>query len=192
MLTASVPVGLIAAAVIAAAIPTRSHTHAGGRFQAAPRTTAPRPASSVTPVHHATQTRSNRRSASPHASYPSTPGPSARRFLTGWLACVYHHAPCSQIADALPGYASALARPARSLATPAELVAHPEVVTLELLPRCGESEVAIATYTDGAGGRFQLHLDLVHEPAGWEVFDVAEAPPHIPLPTPLTRGPGGC
>jgi hypothetical protein len=27
---------------------------------------------------------------------------------------------------------------------------------------------------------------------GWRVFDVAEAPPHIPPPKPLSRGPLAC
>jgi len=91
----------------------------------------------------------------------------------------------------LPSYAAALARQrGTSLATPAELAARPVVLSLQLLRSCAHSAVAAVTYADG--GRFQIHVNLVHERGGWLVFDVAEAPPHIPLPPPLSRGPRGC
>jgi len=94
---------------------------------------------------------------------------------------------------ALPAYAAALARHAgHSLPAPAELGAHPRVASLTVTRSCADAAVAQATYVDSQGGRFQLHVNLVRERAGWRVFDVAEAPPHIPLPPPLSRGPRGC
>jgi hypothetical protein len=116
-----------------------------------------------------------------------------RRFLVGWLACTYHQASCAHVGGSLPAYAAALDRQqGRALPTPAELAAHPRVQSVRLIRACRRSEMAVATYLDGHGGRFQLHLNLVRAPEGWRVFDVAEAPPHIPLPPPLTHGPRGC
>jgi len=93
----------------------------------------------------------------------------------------------------LPAYAAAVARQHQvSLATPAELAAQPRVLALQLLHGCALSAVAAVTYTDREGGRFQFHVNLMRERAAWRVFDVAEAPPHIPLPPPLSRGPRGC
>jgi hypothetical protein len=94
---------------------------------------------------------------------------------------------------ALPAYAAALARHAgHSLPAPAELGAHPRVASLTVTRSCADAAVAHATYVDGQGGRFQLHVNLVHERDGWRVFDVAETPPHISLPAPLSRSPGEC
>jgi hypothetical protein len=127
----------------------------------------------------------------PHRS--SGPQRVARRFLERWLRCTYHQAPCSRIAGTLPAYAAVLGRQAgRSLATPAELAARPRIVSLKLLRSCDRAAVAAADYNDREGGRYQLHVNLVREPAGWQVFDVAEAPPHIPLPKPITEGPQAC
>jgi hypothetical protein len=121
------------------------------------------------------------------------PGALARAFLAGWLACNYHHAPCSTIPGELHAYASALAQQnSRSAATPAERRAHPQITSIQLSRSCANAVVATATYQDGNGGTFELHVNLVRETAGWRVFDVAEAPPHIPLPRPLSRGPRGC
>ena len=117
----------------------------------------------------------------------------ARQFLASWLACTYHQGSCSHIAEALPAYAAVLGRQAgRSLPTPAELAAHPHVESVRVIRSCPRSAVAVATYFDGQGGRFVLHLNLVQQSRGWRVFDVAEAAPHIALPKPLTDGPGGC
>jgi hypothetical protein len=123
----------------------------------------------------------------------SRPAQIARGFLRGWLGCTYHQTSCSRISGLLPAYADALVRyQGHSLATPDELAARPRIVAIRLVPSCPGAEVALATYQDGSGGRFQLHINLVREPAGWRVFDVAEAPPHIPLPKPLPYGPRGC
>ncbi len=118
----------------------------------------------------------------------------ARRFLSAWLACTYHQAPCSHLPGSLPAYPAALAQEEgrRALPTPAELAAHPRIESIRVVRSCRRSAIATATYLDGHGGRFQLHLNLVQEPDGWRVFDVAEAAPHIALPRPLTHGPGGC
>jgi hypothetical protein len=128
----------------------------------------------------------------PH-SPAASPRAVALRFAHGWLDCTYHQAPCSRVPGILAAYAAALARQqGSSLATPAELAARPRIVSLTLTPSCRRAAVALATYSDGEGGRFQLHVNLVREHAGWRVFDVAEAPPHIPLPPPLSHGPHGC
>jgi hypothetical protein len=90
-------------------------------------------------------------------------------------------------------YERALARQrGRALITPAERAAYPRVIALQVLRDCQHAAVAIATYHDGEGGRFRLHVNLVRRRAGWRVFDVAEAGPSIPLPAPLTKGPGAC
>lgn len=123
----------------------------------------------------------------------STPRAVARAFVNGWLACTYHHRSCAALRGALPAYAAALSRQREaSLATPAEQAARPKIVALHITRSCTASAIATAAYQDGEGGTFELHLNLVHGPEGWRVFDVAEAPPHIPLPTPLSRGPRGC
>ncbi|MGH2871849.1 MAG: hypothetical protein ACRDL5_05245, partial [Solirubrobacteraceae bacterium] len=114
----------------------------------------------------------------------------ARAFIDGWLACVYRQGSCARIPGSLPAYAAALGRRrGGSLATPAELAARPRVISLRVIRACRNSATAIARYVDGDGERYQLHVNLVLAPAGWRVFDVAEAPPHIPLPKPLTEGP---
>lgn len=121
------------------------------------------------------------------------PGRVARAFIEGWLGCVYRQRSCAHIPGSLPAYAAALDRPpGESLGTPAELAARPRVVSLHVIRACRRSATAIVWYVDGEGGRFQLHVNLVAEPAGWHVFDIAEAPPHIPLPKPLTEGPRAC
>lgn len=124
---------------------------------------------------------------------PSSPDTVARAFLSGWLACTYHRGPCSSLPESLAAYRAALSRQHDgALATPAEQAAHPRVVAVRITRSCGGSAIALATFTDGEGGDFQLHLNLVLEPVGWRVFDVAEAPPHIPPPKPLSRGPLAC
>ena len=123
----------------------------------------------------------------------SSPDHVARRFLDGWLGCTYHQTPCSQITGMLPAYAVALDRQqGDSRATPAELSAPPLVVSLQLLRSCRRAAVAIATYKDRESDRFELHVNLIHDASGWHVFDVAEGPPHIALPEPLTHGPHEC
>jgi hypothetical protein len=103
------------------------------------------------------------------------------------------HQRLTAIAGMLPAYRTAfLAAQGISAATPAELAARPRVVALHLIRGCPVAIVAVATYTDGEGGTFVLHANLVRESAGWEVFNVAEAPPHIPPPKPLSEGPRGC
>jgi len=93
----------------------------------------------------------------------------------------------------LPAYRTdLLRRQGSSLSTPAELAAHPRILSIQLMPSCAQAGIALAAYQDGEGGRFQLHINLVREPVGWRVFDVAEVPPHIPLPKPLADGPRGC
>lgn len=123
----------------------------------------------------------------------TTAGHVIRLFLHGWLGCIYHRTSCAQIAGSLPAYGAAIAQQrGSSLATPAELATRPRILSIDLLASCPTAELALANYQDGEGGQFQLHVNLVREPAGWRVFDVAEAPPHIPLPKPLTDGPRGC
>lgn len=117
----------------------------------------------------------------------------ARAFTQALLACMYGQASCARIPGTLPTYADALAGwTSGSLATPAELTARPRVVSVRVIRACRNSATVIADYVDGEGGRFQLHINVVLEHAGWQVFDVAEAPPHIPAPRPLTGGPGAC
>ena len=135
-------------------------------------------------------------SAQPASALPSSPPPPAvvaDRFARAWVACIYHQRPCSPMPSALPLYAAALARHAGdSLPAPAELITHPHVESLSVTRSCADVAVARITYAEGNAGRFQLHVNLVRERAGWRVFDVAEAQPHIPLPPPLGRGPRGC
>lgn len=117
----------------------------------------------------------------------------ARDFLFRWLACSYHQMACASIPGTLPAYQEALGRQhAESLPTPAEGLAHPRVLVLQIVRACRRSAAATATYQDGEGGRFQLHLSLVDQASGWKVFDVAEAGPHIALPAELNHGPGRC
>jgi hypothetical protein len=117
----------------------------------------------------------------------------ARTFAAAWLACTYHQGPCDRLPDATTAYAAALtAQQGQSLPTPAETAAHPTITSLRLARSCGNAAVAVVTYADGEGGRFQIHVNLVREPVGWQVFDVAEAQPHIPLPKPLSEGPEAC
>jgi hypothetical protein len=126
----------------------------------------------------------------PHYSDPERV---ARTFLLGWLACTYHQRACTSIPGTLDAYREALGRQhARSLPTPAERLVHPSVLLVQTVRACQGSTTATATYKDGEGGRFQLHLSLVDQRSGWKVFDVAEAAPHIPLPAELNHGPGRC
>jgi hypothetical protein len=114
-------------------------------------------------------------------------------FSLGWLACTYHQATCTHIPGSLQAYAAALRRqPERSLATPAEHAAQISITRVRLTRDCRDEAVAAVTYTSGSTSHFQIHLSLVREPGGWRVFDVAEAPPHIPTPAPLSRGPRAC
>lgn len=123
----------------------------------------------------------------------SSPSAVAYVFVTRWLGCTYHHGLCRALPGALPAYAAAVSRQhGASRITPAEQTARPTIIALHITRSCADSAIATATYQDGQGGHFQLHLNLVHEPEGWRIFDVAEAPPHIPLPTPLSHGPRGC
>ena len=111
----------------------------------------------------------------------------ADRFLAAWLRCSYHQAPCSPIPGTLSAYAAALARQqGRSLATPAELTARPTIRSLKIVHSCGDAAIAIATYANGEGDRFELHVNLVRERAGWQVFDVAERRRRSPPQTGLT------
>jgi hypothetical protein len=117
----------------------------------------------------------------------------ALRFLSTWLRCVYSQRPCSRIAGALRAYTSALARETHGwLATPAERAARLRVVAIRLIWSCRPAAVAAAWYRDGTGGRFEVHVNLVHEAAGWEVFDVAETAPHIAQPAPIADNSRGC
>jgi len=123
----------------------------------------------------------------------SGPGRVARYFLIGWLRCSYHQAPCRQIAGTLHSYRRALDSQRRaSLQTPVEVAARPEVLSVRLIYGCPASGTAVATYQDGEGGRFELHVSLIDTHGGWRVFDIAEAAPHIALPKMLNHGPGKC
>jgi hypothetical protein len=178
---------LVAAIVIAIRAEPQLHRRPGRAAHAALTVSTPAGAAAVgRPAPKPT--------AQPVRSRPGLdPGAVARAFLDGWLACTYHQRPCTHIAGSLSAYAMALARDdGRSLPTPVELATRPEVTTVQLISACPRSALVIATYLDGHGGTFQLHLNLVREPSGWRVFDVAEAAPHIPLPQPLNRGPAEC
>ncbi|MHB1837776.1 MAG: hypothetical protein ACYCXW_22765, partial [Solirubrobacteraceae bacterium] len=98
----------------------------------------------------------------------------AHVFTQDWLACTYRQGRCARIPGTLPAYATALAGwGSGSLATPAELAARPRVVSVRVIRACRNSATASADYHDGVGGRYQLHINLVLEPTGWDVFDVA-------------------
>jgi hypothetical protein len=188
LLKLAIPAAALAAALVLAASSAQHRTPLGRHSSLATPfkpIRIPPPAPASRPV-----TRTALPSPPPR---PSTPRQVARRFLDAWLGCSYHQAPCSHIAGTLPAYAAALGRQAgRSLATPAELAARPRIVSLKLLRSCDRAAVAAADYNDREGGRFRLHVNLVREPAGWQVFDVSEVPPHIPLPKPITEGPQAC
>jgi len=180
------PVALIAAGVLLA-LENSDHAPSGA-------TPAPVSAAPVRTRARATtrRQRPNRRQTSV-APRSLSAGQVARYFLAAWLRCTYHQAPCFGIPGTLPAYAAALAgQQGRSLATPAEFAARPRFESLSIVHSCAAAAIAVATYTDGHGRHFPLHVNLVREPAGWRVFDVAEAPPHIALPNPLTAGPQAC
>jgi hypothetical protein len=123
----------------------------------------------------------------------ASPGAIADRFLAGWLACTYHQRSCHRLPGALPRYAASFDRDrGNGITTPAERAARPRVRWVNEIRGCSDSATVTASYQDGEGGLFQVHLNLINTPAGWRVFDVAEAPPHIPLPPPLPRGPRAC
>jgi hypothetical protein len=150
-----------------------------------------RPASPPPPRNHSAPLKPR------PAPSPRTTGASATTvafdFSLGWLACTYHQGPCTQIPGSLQAYGAALRRqPERSLATPAERAAQISITRIGLTRDCRDEAVAAVTYTSGSTSHFEIHLNLVREPDGWRVFDVAEAPPHIPPPAPLSRGTGAC
>jgi len=128
------------------------------------------------------------RTPTPNANIPP-PGPVARRFVRGWLACTYHHAPCTQIAGVYPAYAR-LVEPQLSdtPVTHADMLTHPKIISLRLVYNCPLQVVAIATYNVGPGPLLQLHPNLVREHNRWQVYAVPEFPAQIPLPHPLTGG----
>jgi hypothetical protein len=130
-------------------------------------------------------------SVAPSRLPTASPRQVALRFVVGWLSCNYHRA-SSIPPDALPAFATAFARQTGvALPTPAELQAHLKVISVGVARTCPVASVARVTYTDGAE-RFWLHLNLVRTRRDWLVFDVAEAPPHIPLPVALGHGAHGC
>lgn len=123
----------------------------------------------------------------------TSPARAASRFAVAWLACIYHQATCSRLPDALPDYARAITHHDDSaLPTPAETQAQLRVVSVHAIRTCPLASIARVVYANGTDGRFVLHLNLLRTGATWRVFDVAEAPPHIPLPTELGHGPRGC
>jgi hypothetical protein len=123
----------------------------------------------------------------------TSPAQAATRFAVAWLACIYHQATCSRLPDALPGYARAIThRDDSALPTPAEMQAQLRVVSVHAIRTCPLASIARVVYANGTDGRFVLHLNLLRTGATWRVFDVAEAPPHIPLATELGHGPRGC
>ncbi len=186
---AALPVCLLAVSLLLA---TTSASHSPRRQlrPANPEQRLVLPATPRTSQQHATPTSLPPAEASLHLGSPRSV---ALRFTTAWLTCTYHRERCSRIPRALPAYTAALRRVwEASLPTPAELAARPAIRSVSVVEACGDEAVATVTYTAGPSVRYQLHVDLVRHPAGWRVFDVAEAPPHIPLPAPLNRGPGAC
>jgi hypothetical protein len=114
-------------------------------------------------------------------------------FTLRWLACTDHNGSCAHVPDALPAYNAALRRAqGSSLPTPAELAARVTVQGATTIRACRDQAVVTVSYGTGRGLRYQLHVNLARRVGAWRVFDVAEVPPHIPLPAPLGRGPGGC
>jgi hypothetical protein len=121
------------------------------------------------------------------------PNEIADRFLVVWLPCLYLQALCASTPGALPAYAAALSRTTRdSLPAPDEAVGHLRIWIVCLVRACPRVDVALALYTNGLGGEFELHVNLLRTAADWQVFDVAEAPPHVAPPSPLDRSPRGC
>jgi hypothetical protein len=109
------------------------------------------------------------------------------------LACTYHRWSCHLLPGALPQYAAIFAQDrGNAITTPSERAARPRVTWVDEFRSCSDSAIVTASYQEGEGGHFQIHVNLIHTPVGWRVFDVAEAPPHIPLPSPLSRGPRAC
>jgi hypothetical protein len=166
--------------------PTRSSLHAPVASR--------RAAAVMRPLRRSPRRRHHSTMSLPTSRFSvASPKQVATRFAVGWLSCSYHQATCSRLPDALPAYATAFEHQrGTALPTPAEVDAHLEVLSTTLTPTCPVATVALVIYTDGAGGRFVLHVNLLRTRVGWRVFDVAEAPPHIPLPIELGHGPTGC
>ena len=106
---------------------------------------------------------------------------------------MYLRGPCAHVPGTLPAYAAALLNAARgAVAAPGESFGHLQFRLVGLIRVCRETDIALAVYTDEQGVRFELHINLLRDTAGWQVFDVAEAPPHISPPAPLGRSSRGC
>lgn len=95
---------------------------------------------------------------------------------------------CRQIPDLLPSYARRIEpQLAAAPITSADLAAHPHVVSLHLVYSCQAQAVATVTYRLDHR-LLELDADLVHEPDGWQVFDVPELAGPALLPAPLQAG----
>jgi hypothetical protein len=116
----------------------------------------------------------------------------ARRFLRRWLPCVYAHLHCARLPGLLPSYASILETELASTpAPPAGLTLQPTLQSLAVVSTCARAAVAIASYSV-SGHRLQVHLGLVLDRAGWQVFNVFEIRARNPLPAPLRNGRRPC
>jgi hypothetical protein len=172
-----------------------------GALLAASTASSPRPAQShhrshempVQPGAVFARAQTGHPKTSTRSRTADSPRPVALVFTQRWLACTDHQGSCTHLPGALPAYNAALRRAqGSSLPTPAELAARVSVQGATTIRACRDQAVVTVSYSTGRGLHYLLHVNLARRVGAWRVFDVAEVPPHIPLPAPLGRGPGEC
>jgi len=94
--------------------------------------------------------------------YLQRAGSVARRFLRGYLAVIYGHAPAHVVADATPGVLAALSESRR---VPPELSRlDPRIVAVSAAPAGDHSEVTVtATVSDGEVVTYKLRLAVARQ-----------------------------